>query len=126
MDKTILVVEDNDEVRDVYRRFLLLEGFKVTVATNGQEAVEKALEVRPNLILMDLSLPILGGLEATRRIKGDVKTQHIPVILVTAQVRKGPSAVIEGGCDGFLVKPCSPTALRSEIDRVLKRASTHI
>jgi CheY-like chemotaxis protein len=125
MGKTILVVDDNDEIRDVYRRFLALEGFKVSVASNGLEAVEKALEASPHLILMDLSLPVLGGLEATRRIKSDPKTQHIPVILITAHVRKGPSAVIEAGCEGFLVKPCSPTALRTEIDRVLKRASTH-
>lgn len=125
MEKTILVVDDNDEIREVYCRFLVLEGYKVTVASNGQEAVEKALETRPHLILMDLTLPIMGGLEATRRIKSDVKTQHIPVILITAYVRKGPSAVIESGCEGFLVKPCSPTALRTEIDRVLKRASHH-
>jgi CheY-like chemotaxis protein len=125
MDKTILVVDDNDEIRDAYCRFLSLEGYKVTVASNGQEAVEKALEIRPHLILMDLSLPVLGGLEATRQIKSDTTTQHIPVILITGHVRKGPSAVIEAGCEGFLVKPCSPTALRSEIDRVLKRASHH-
>jgi two-component system cell cycle response regulator DivK len=125
MDKTILVVDDNDDIRDAYCHFLALEGFKVIVASNGQEAVEKALETRPDLILMDLALPVLGGLEATRRIKSDIKTQHIPVVLVTAHVRKGPSAVIQAGCEGFLVKPCSPAALRTEIDRVLKRASQH-
>ena len=125
MDKTILVVDDNDDIRDAYRHFLVLGGFKVTVASNGQEAVEMALETLPDLILMDLSLPVLGGLEATRQIKSDIRTQHIPIILITAHVRKGPSAVIESGCEGFLVKPCSSTALRTEIERVLKRGSHH-
>jgi two-component system cell cycle response regulator DivK len=121
MDKTILVVEDRDDVREMYAQFLSLEGFHVVVATNGQEGVVRALEACPNLILMDLSLPVLGGVEATKQIKTHPKTQFIPVILVTADVRKGPSAVIEAGCEGFLVKPCTPTALRSEVERVLGR-----
>ncbi|MNC91811.1 Response regulator UvrY [compost metagenome] len=70
---------------------------------------------------MDLSLPVMGGLEATKRIKSDPKTQHIPVVLLTAQVRRGPAAVIEGGFEGFLVKPAAPKEIIREIERVLKR-----
>jgi two-component system cell cycle response regulator DivK len=121
MDKTILIVEDRDDVRDMYADFLTLEGFTVVVASNGKEGVEKALEAPPTLVLMDLSLPVLGGLEATKQIKSNPKTRHIPVILVTADVLKGSSAVINAGCEGFLVKPCTPIALRAEIERVLGR-----
>lgn len=121
-DRTILVVDDADDIRDMYAHFLSSEGFKVALASNGQEAVDKALEVLPTVILMDLALPIMGGLEATKSIKSHPKTRHIPVILVTAQVRKGPAAVIEAGCEGFLVKPCALPDIVAEIERVLKRA----
>jgi CheY-like chemotaxis protein len=122
MNKTILVVDDMAEARDMCALYLEHEGFRVAVASNGQEAVDKTVELLPNLVLMDLSLPVMGGLEATRRIKNDPKTQHIPVVLLTAHVRSGPAAVIEAGCDGFLVKPAAPKEIVKEIERVLKRA----
>jgi len=124
MDKTILVVDDMDDVREMCAHYLSHEGFRVAVASNGQEAIDKAVEILPNLILMDLSLPVMGGLEATKRIKSDDRTRHIPVILLTAQVRSGPAAVIEAGCDGFLVKPSAPREIVAEIERVLKRSAS--
>jgi two-component system cell cycle response regulator DivK len=122
MDRTILVVDDMDEAREMCAQYLTHEGFRVAVASNGQEAVEKTSQILPTLVLMDLSLPVMGGLEATKRIKSDPRTQHIPVILLTAQVRSGSAAVIEGGCEGFLVKPAAPRDIVAEIERVLKRA----
>jgi len=122
MQRTILVVDDMDEVREMCSQYLAHEGFRVAVASNGQEAVDTTSKILPTLVLMDLSLPIMGGLEATKRIKGDPKTQHIPVILMTAQTRNGSAAVIEAGCEGFLVKPAAPREIVAEIERVLKRA----
>jgi CheY-like chemotaxis protein len=122
MDRTILVVDDMDDVREMCAHYLAHEGFRVAVASNGQEAVEKTAEILPTAVLMDLSLPVMGGLEATKRIKKDPRTQHIPVILLTAQTRNGSAAVIEAGCDGFLVKPAAPKDIVAEIERVLKRA----
>jgi len=122
MNKTILVVDDVADIREMCARYLASEGFRVALAVNGQDAVDKAFQIVPTLILMDLSLPVMGGLEATKRIKSDPRTQHIPVILLTAQVRSGSAAVIEAGCEGFLVKPSAPRDIIAEIERVLKRA----
>ena len=119
---TILVVDDVEEVREMCAHYLAHEGYAVAVASNGQEAVAKTAELLPTAVLMDLSLPVMGGLEATKRIKSDPRTQHIPVILVTAHTRNGSAAVIEAGCDGFLVKPAAPREIVAEIERVLKRA----
>ena len=123
MEKTILIVDDIDDVREMCAVFLTHEGFRVAVASNGQEAVDKALQVMPSLILMDLSLPVMGGLEATKRIKSDPRTRHIPVILLTAHVKNGPAVVIEAPCEGFLLKPSAPREVVAEIERVLKRAA---
>jgi CheY-like chemotaxis protein len=122
MDTTILVVDDMDEVREMIAYYLTHEGYHVAVARDGREAVEKTSQLLPHVVLMDLALPVMGGLEATKRIKSDPKTQHIPVILLTAQTRSGSAAVIEAGCDGFLVKPAAPREIVAEIERVLKRA----
>jgi two-component system, cell cycle response regulator DivK len=122
MDKTILVVDDVEDVREMCAHYLAHEGFRVAVASNGREAVDKTSQILPNVVLMDLSLPVMGGLEATKRIKSDPKTQHIPVILLTAYTRSGSAAVIEAGCEGFLVKPAAPKEIVAEIERVLKRA----
>src|SRR5689334_14340615 len=122
MKSTILVVDDVEEVREMCAQYLAHEGYGVAVASNGQEAVAKTTEILPTAVLMDLSLPVMGGLEATKRIKSDPRTQHIPVILLTAQTRSGSAAVIESGCEGFLVKPAAPRDIVAEIERVLKRA----
>jgi len=126
MQRTILVVDDAEDFREMCARYLLLEGFRVYVASNGLQAVNKACEILPSLILMDLALPVMGGLEAIKRIKSDERTRHIPIILLTGQVRGGPAAVIEAQCEGFLVKPCALKQIVEEIQRVLKRAKTEI
>jgi CheY-like chemotaxis protein len=120
--KLILIADDSADNRALYARALVLAGFQVSLAENGAECLERAFQLSPDLILMDLSLPKLDGLEATRRLKGSEQTRHIPVIALTAY---GWHTVKEDayryGCDGFLVKPCPPDDLLSEIGRVLSR-----
>jgi CheY-like chemotaxis protein len=120
--RTILVVDDSEDVRELCAAYLRSEGYDVAIAVNGQEAVDLAARVQPSLILMDLSLPVMGGLKATQQIKSDPKTRHIPIVLLTAFGRKGSAAVIEAACDGFLMKPAEPKEIVLEIERVLKRS----
>jgi two-component system, cell cycle response regulator DivK len=116
----ILVVDDVADNRDVYAQFLAFKGFKVALAGDGQEALDKAFRLQPDLIVMDLTMPIMDGWEATRRLKGNIKTQHIPVVVLTAHAHKDmEEGVRETGCDGFLTKPCPPDELFTEIVRIL-------
>jgi two-component system cell cycle response regulator DivK len=97
----------------------------VVQAENGREALDRAFERLPDLVLMDLSLPELDGWEATRRLKGDPRTAHIPVVALTGHVLADHSREArDAGCDAFLTKPCMPEVLVAEVRRVLasKRA----
>jgi adenylate cyclase len=117
---TVLVVEDVEETYDRFSDYLAQEGFSVIGASDGVEAVELAASLQPDVILMDLSLPRCDGLEATRRIKEDPRTRHIPVLAVTGHSER---RVIElahrVGCDAFLNKPCALDDVLAEIRRVL-------
>jgi CheY-like chemotaxis protein len=116
----VLVVDDFADNRDMYARFLEFSGFRVATATNGQEALDRAFEVRPDLVVMDLSLPGLDGWEATRRLKRDARTRSVPVVAVTGHALSGSSEKAkEAGCDGYITKPCLPADLVIEIKRVL-------
>jgi CheY-like chemotaxis protein len=116
----ILVVDDFPDNREMYAEFLRFSGFKVEEAANGHEALEKVFLLRPDVIVMDLSLPGVDGWEATRRIKADERTRNIPVIAVTGHALAGHSKVArEAGCDAFVTKPCLPEDLLTEIQRVL-------
>lgn len=120
--RLILIVDDVADNRDVYAQFLSFKGFKVALAGNGQEALDKASQLRPDLIVMDLTMPVMNGWEATRRLKGNISTKHIPVVVLTAHAHKDMAeGVMETGCDGFLVKPCPPDELVTEIVRILDR-----
>jgi two-component system cell cycle response regulator DivK len=106
MGKTILIVEDEPRnlklLRDLLQRF----GYEILEATDGEQGVEKAKEKIPNLILMDIMMPKMDGLEATRIIKADTKTKHITVIALTFYAMKGDrEKTIEAGCDGYIAKP---------------------
>jgi len=102
----ILLVEDNPENRDMLSRRLLRRGFELAYAEDGAQAVESARNERPDLILMDLNLPVMDGWEATRRIKADPATAAIPVIALTAHAMAGDSqAALEAGCDDYDTKP---------------------
>lgn len=116
----ILVVEDYDDAREMYVEYLTFTGFRVEAATNGLEAIEMTTRLMPDLVLMDLALPKLDGWEATRRLKSDPKTSHIPVIALTGHALAGHAErAREAGCDSFITKPCVPDELVAEISRVL-------
>jgi CheY-like chemotaxis protein len=119
----ILLVDDFEDNREMYALFLTYSGFKVAEAATGQEALERAFELLPDLIVMDLSLPGLDGWEATRRLKDDARTRHIPVLVLTSHALEGFSAgAKEAGCDGFVTKPCLPDQLTAEIRGMLADA----
>jgi len=118
----VLLVEDQSELRHLYVQQLELSGFDVIEAENGAEAVTNTEAHRPDVVLMDLSLPVLDGWEATRRLKNDSRTSHIPVVALTAHDGSGElQRATSAGCDWFVPKPCPPDALITEIRRVLAR-----
>jgi len=120
--KLILIAEDSAENRHLYAEVMAAAGFRFALVEDGEECLQRARELSPDVIVMDLSLPKLDGLEATRQIKTDERTKHIPVIALTGYgwetVRQD---AYRYGCEGFLVKPCPPNALVNEIGRLLSR-----
>jgi two-component system, cell cycle response regulator DivK len=119
---TILYVEDNDDNMFIVHRRLTLAGFDVAVARNGQEGVAMAADLRPDLVVMDLNMPVLGGLEATRRLKSRPETRAIPIIALTAHadVRHRDEA-LAAGCDAFEEKPVDFRGLIARIHALLAR-----
>ena len=121
----VLVVDDYEDNRQMYAELLSYAGFAVVEASNGAEGLATAQTVLPDLIVMDLSLPVMDGWEATRRLKGDERTRHIPVLALSGHAQEGLLGLSEGaheaGCDGFLSKPCSPEALLEIVRDVLAR-----
>ena len=116
----VLVVDDFPDNRDMYMQYLEFSGLRVAEAQNGHEALEQAHTLLPDLIVMDLSLPGLDGWEATRRLKSDDRTAHIPVVALTAHDGAGElQRATQAGCDWFVPKPCPPAALIVEVRRVL-------
>ena len=117
----VLVVEDYQDAREMYAAYLQFSGFEVAEAGNGIEAVEKTLELLPDIVLMDLALPRMDGWEATRRLKNDERTRHIPIVALTGHALAGHAeGAREAGCDAFVTKPCLPDALVAEIKRLLE------
>jgi CheY-like chemotaxis protein len=112
----VLLVDDSADIREMWRMWLTFWGFNVEEAANGAEAVDKARQRRPDLILMDLWMPVLDGLQATRQIKADPRTAQVPILAVSAQVFS-PAAenAIEAGCETFLPKPVDPDELLEHI-----------
>ena len=116
----ILVVDDYQDAREMYAEYLQFSGFRVAEARNGNEAVAQAFSLRPDLILMDLSLPGMDGWEATRVLKSDDRTKHIPVVALTGHALAGASeGARKAGCDSFVTKPCLPDDLVVEVRRML-------
>jgi two-component system, cell cycle response regulator DivK len=116
----VLLVDDYADAREMYAEFLEFSGFDVVQAVNGIEALERAVEAPPDIILMDLSLPVLDGWEATRRLKADPRTADIPVVALTGHALTGISErARKAGCDAFVTKPCLPEDLVTEIRKVL-------
>ena len=118
--KTVLLVEDNEDNRTVYRTILEHFGYGVIEARNGEDGVRMAKEGQPALILMDISIPLIDGWEATRILKNDPATSEIPIIALTAHALATDRAKAqEVGCDGYLAKPCEPRRVVSEVERFL-------
>ena len=119
----ILVVDDYQDAREMYAEYLQFSGFRVAEAKNGNEAVEQAFALKPDLILMDLSLPGMDGWEATRRLKADDRTRQIPIVALTGHALAGASeGAKKAGCDSFVTKPCLPDDLVVEVRRMLGTA----
>ncbi|MGH7311816.1 MAG: response regulator [Candidatus Rokuibacteriota bacterium] len=117
----ILLVDDFPDNREMYALYLEYAGYEVAEASTGHEALARAFERAPDLIVMDLSLPGLDGWEATRRLKSDPRTKEIPVLALTGHALDGFSqGARNAGCDAFVTKPCLPEELVVEIKALLK------
>ena len=120
----VLVVEDYQDAREMYAAYLMFSGYRVAEASNGVEAIEKTIELMPDIILMDLALPRMDGWEATRRLKLDERTKHIPIVALTGHALAGHAeGARQAGCDAFVTKPCLPDALVAEIQKMLSGSS---
>jgi CheY-like chemotaxis protein len=116
----LLVVEDNEEGRDGLSRHLRRKGYEVLVAADGRQGLEAARAEPPDLVLMDMSLPVLDGWEATRRLKADPRTRHVPVIALTAHAMAGDrEKALAAGCDDYDAKPVEVGRLLGKIEALL-------
>ena len=116
MTKRVLVVEDQEDNRRILRDLLVHSGYEVIEVSDGAQALPAATLHRPDVILMDIQLPLLDGYEATRRIKADPNLRHIPVIVVTSYALSGDETEARAaGCDAYLAKPFSPRALLAKV-----------
>jgi CheY-like chemotaxis protein len=119
--QSVLVVDDYADLRTMWRLWLNMWGFEVREAANGSIATEAALNQRPRLVLMDLSMPVMDGLTAVQRLRSDPRTADVTVIGVTAHGRTHPAfGDFEAACDLLLEKPVEPEALLEQLRRVLK------
>ncbi len=116
----VLLVEDNEMSRDMLSRRLIRRGFEVIFAVDGKQGVDAARREKPDIILMDMSLPIMDGWEATRCVKSDDATRGVPVIGLTARAMSGDrEKAIEAGCDDYDTKPVELDRLIGKIERLL-------
>jgi CheY-like chemotaxis protein len=119
----ILVVDDDEMNRDMLSRRLLRKGYEVVLAVNGAEAIERAVAERPELILMDLSMPVLDGYEATRRLKASGDTRRIPIIGLSAHAMVGDrEKALSAGCDDYDTKPVELPRLLGKVESFLSPA----
>jgi two-component system, cell cycle response regulator DivK len=124
MGKCILVVEDQEDNRQILRDLLGNAGFNLVEAENGEEALSTLVDHRPDLILMDIQLPVLDGYETPRRIKANPQLNSIPIIAVTSYALSGDEAkALAAGCDAYVTKPFSPRALLAKVREYLDRSA---
>jgi two-component system cell cycle response regulator DivK len=118
----VLVADDSEDVRQLYGMYPSHVGFQIFTASDGEAAVNIAIQVNPDVIVMDLSMPTLDGIATTRRIKTHPRTRHIPVILLTGFAQRAiERGALEAGVDVFLTKPCLPEDLETYVRRQLER-----
>lgn len=116
----VLLVEDNELNRDMLSRRLIKRGFEVEVAVDGQEGLDKAASSHPDIILLDMSLPVVDGWEAARRLKAEAATSHIPIIALTAHALTGDrEKTLEAGCDDYDTKPIDLKRLLGKMEALL-------
>jgi two-component system, cell cycle response regulator DivK len=120
MTKRILVVEDQEDNRQILRDLLGNAGYEMVEAENGEEALAEVAKQKPDLILMDIQLPVMDGYEATRRIKADPALNAIPIIVVTSYALSGDEGKARAaGCDAYVTKPYSPRQLLAKVREFL-------
>jgi two-component system, cell cycle response regulator DivK len=124
--KRILLVEDNEDNRIVYATVLRHFGYEVLEALNGEEGIAMAQSMHPDLILLDISIPIIDGWEAARVLKRDTSTRDIPIVALTAHaLASDRERAMDVGCDGYLAKPCEPRVVLEEVERLIGRADAN-
>jgi two-component system cell cycle response regulator DivK len=120
----VLIAEDFEDARELYRDYLEFSGFDVEAAANGREAIDMAARLQPDVILMDASMPVLDGWQATRELKSRPETRNIPVIALTAHAFDDARQQAKvAGCDGFITKPCLPDDLVQKVRETLDGAA---
>ena len=120
MSKKILVVEDTEDNRQILRDLLGMAGYDMVEAHDGAEGVAKAAEHKPDLILMDIQMPVMDGYEATRRIKANSELKAIPIIAVTSYALSGDEQKTrDAGCDAYIAKPYSPRQMLAKVREIL-------
>lgn len=120
MSKKILVVEDTEDNRQILRDLLGMAGYEMVEARDGAEGVAKATEHRPDLILMDIQMPVMDGYEATRRIRANPELKSIPIVAVTSYALSGDEEKTRAaGCDGYIAKPYSPRQMLAKVREIL-------
>src|SRR5262245_55724696 len=121
--KTVLLVEDNDDNLAIYSTILRHSGFRVIEARDGQAGIDTARARHPGLILMDVSIPLIDGWEATRRLKADPSTADIPIVALTAHALASDQLkAVEAGCDGYIAKPAEPRVVLAVVKQHLGEA----
>lgn len=121
LSKKILVVDDNQDSRELVVKVLKNKGYEMVEAADGEEAIEKAIAERPNLILLDISIPKLNGYEVTQKLKSMEEFENIPIVALTAHAMKGDRMrALEAGCEGYITKPINVRELPAQVKSFIK------
>jgi two-component system cell cycle response regulator DivK len=121
LPKKILVVDDNQDSRELVVKVLKNKGYEMVEAVDGEEAIEKAIAERPNLILLDISIPKLNGYEVTQKLKDMEEFENIPIVALTAHAMKGDrKKALEAGCEGYITKPINVRELPAQVKSFIK------
>jgi CheY-like chemotaxis protein len=116
----ILLADDEDDIKVVVRMFLEANGYEVLTAYDGLDAVEKIKESKPDLVLMDIMMPVLDGIEVTRQVKSQKETKHIPIVMLTAAAQSGlVERAIQAGAADYIAKPFEPERVQEVIEKLL-------
>jgi CheY-like chemotaxis protein len=120
----VLIVDDDADTRELYGWCMKAAGWLVRAVRNGAEALLAAEELEPDVIVMDLRMPVVGGLDAIRQLKSDEATKHVPIVACSAfDRRSAETEARDAGCDEFVAKPCEPEALRHLLEALVTRRS---